>query len=162
MTIQQLPAAARTPSPWRNGAGVTREVAADPAGDWRVSLALVAADGAFSLFPEFDRVLTVVDGPGLELTVGEAAAVTIAPLRPFAFSGALPTTARLLGGPVTALNLMTRRPGATVTLTPGGEELRPAPGTAVLALTLAGQDAVLVEHPSTAPGPNGPGVLITL
>ncbi|GAB2738897.1 HutD/Ves family protein [Kitasatospora kifunensis] len=162
MTIQQLPAAARIPSPWRNGGGVTREVAADPAGAWRVSLALVAADGAFSLFPEFARVLTVVEGAGLELTVGDAAPVTLTPLRPFAFPGHLPTTARLLDGPVTALNLMTRDPGATVTLTPGGGELRPAPGGAVLALALDGYDAVLVEHPCTAPGPDGRGVLIEL
>ncbi|MCX4750695.1 HutD family protein [Kitasatospora sp. NBC_01287] len=164
MSVLRLPAATRTATEWRNGGGLTREVAADPGGAWRVSLAEVAADGPFSLFPGLARILTVVAGEGLELTVGEAAPIAVTPLRPFAFAGSLPVRARLLGGPVTALNLMTRveRPDAAVTLTPGGGELRPAAGGALLALALEGYDALLVEHPSTAPGPTGPTALIRL
>ncbi|MEY9948084.1 HutD family protein [Kitasatospora sp. GAS1066B] len=162
MSVHHLPAAARTVTPWRNGGGRTREVAADPGGAWRVSLAEVAADGPFSVFPGLARILTVVDGPGLELTVGDHAPVTVPPLRPFAFPGDLPTSARLLGGPVTALNLMTCQPGAEVTLLPGGEQLRPASGGSLLAVALDGYDAVLVSHPSTAPGPAGLTALIRL
>ena len=44
------------PTPWKNGGGATREIACWPAGtgldsfDWRISVATIAADGAFSLF----------------------------------------------------------------------------------------------------------------
>ncbi|MDH6136439.1 environmental stress-induced protein Ves [Kitasatospora sp. MAA4] len=166
MTLHQLPAADRTATPWRNGGGLTREVAAATDGSWRVSLAEVAADGPFSVFPGLDRVLTVVTGPGLELTVGDAQPATVRPLHPFAFSGELPTTGRLLDGPVTALNLMARGRSLTVTVARGPVELRPAPGATVLAVDLAGHDAVQVTHPDTAHahdavlltiGPAGPG-----
>ena len=51
-----LSAARRAAVPWKNGGGVTREVAAHPAGasledfDWRVSTAEVRAAGPFSGF----------------------------------------------------------------------------------------------------------------
>ena len=59
--------------PWRNGGGVTRELASHPAAaaaqerpggagwDWRVSIADVSKAGDFSAFPGMDRVLTVVE-----------------------------------------------------------------------------------------------------
>ena len=59
-----------TPRPWKNGGGVTREIAAHPpeAGldgfDWRLSMADVASDGPFSAFPGIDRTLTVIEGAG--------------------------------------------------------------------------------------------------
>lgn len=78
MTVRILRAAGRAAAPWKNGGGVTREIAAGPEGAgmdtfaWRVSLADVGADGPFSVFPEVTRVLTVVDGAGMELTAGES------------------------------------------------------------------------------------------
>ncbi|WP_035845339.1 HutD/Ves family protein [Kitasatospora azatica] len=159
MPIDQLPAAERTAVPWRNGGGVTREVAS--ADLWRVSLAEIATDGPFSVFPGLWRVLTVVAGPGVELTVADAPPVTVEPLRPFAFPGDAPTSARLLGGPVTALNLMTRQPDADLTLRTGGE-LVPTPGHPLLAVALDGYDALLVTHPSTVAAPAGPLAVITL
>jgi environmental stress-induced protein Ves len=96
--------------PWRNGGGVTAEIAVAPdagAFDWRVSMAEVAADGPFSVFPGVDRVLTVIDGEGLTLEIeGRTAAPGQAP---FAFPGDVPCFARLAAGPVTDLNVMTRR-----------------------------------------------------
>jgi environmental stress-induced protein Ves len=162
MPIQHLPAAGRVPTAWRNNGGVTREVVSTDV--WRVSLAEITADGPFSHFPGLQRVFTVVAGPGVELTVGDAAPVVVAPLHPFAFPGHAATGARLLGGPVTALNLMTTQPtGATaVTLQPGGGELRPEPGHPLLAVALDGWDAVLVSHPSTAPAPAGRFALVRL
>ena len=54
--------------PWKNGGGITYEVAVFPAispslddFDWRVSMARVAADGPFSLFPGIDRSLAIVE-----------------------------------------------------------------------------------------------------
>lgn len=58
-----------TPTPWRNGGGLTREIAAgsvDSHGgvhwDWRLSVASIRADGPFSVFEGVDRVATLVDG----------------------------------------------------------------------------------------------------
>ena len=67
--------------PWKNGLGVTTELAkrcwpADAeAFAWRVSRAAVASDGAFSAFPGVDRTLLVLPGggPGLILRVANGA-----------------------------------------------------------------------------------------
>jgi environmental stress-induced protein Ves len=95
---------------WRNGGGRTAEIAAVPDASaflWRVSMAEVATDGPFSVFPGVDRVLTVIAGDGLTLEVeGRPAAVGHAP---FAFPGDVGCFARLAAGPVTDLNVMTRR-----------------------------------------------------
>ncbi|MCC9310150.1 HutD family protein [Kitasatospora sp. RB6PN24] len=159
MPVEHLLAADRHPTPWRNGGGVTREVVST--GFSRVSLAEIAADGPFSAFPGRQRILTVVSGEGIELTVGDAPPVVVPPLRPFAFPGGAATSCRLLGGPVTALNLITRHPDPAVTLHPAAT-LRPTPGRPQLAIDLATLDAVLVAHPSAAPGPAAPCVVLTL
>ncbi|MER7756737.1 HutD family protein [Kitasatospora sp. NPDC097643] len=113
--IQVLRASERPAMAWLNGGGVTREVAGFPAGagldgfDWRVSLADVASAGPFSAFPGIDRVITLVEGPGMALTVDGVEHVVDAPYRPFAFSGDAVTDCRLLGGPLVDFNVMTRR-----------------------------------------------------
>ncbi|MFH8610351.1 HutD family protein [Streptomyces sp. NPDC018029] len=108
--------------PWKNGGGTTREVADGT--DWRVSVADVAGDGPFSVFPGTDRVITPVEGDGMLLTVAGAAPRPVEPLRPFAFAGDAATDCRLVGGAVRNLNVMTRRGHATarvriVTVTAG-------------------------------------------
>jgi uncharacterized protein len=57
------------PTPWRNGGGLTREIAAGSVDrhdgahwDWRLSVASIRADGPFSVFDGVDRVATLVDG----------------------------------------------------------------------------------------------------
>ena len=103
-------------TPWKNGGGETVEIAVHPPGagfdafDWRVSTALVAADGPFSAFPGVDRTLAVLTGAGLELVVGADAPLRLTPASaPFAFPADAPCAGRLVGGPVTDLNVMTRR-----------------------------------------------------
>lgn len=109
--MKHLPAAGYLTQPWRNGGGVTQEIARAPdAGefDWRISMATVSEDGAFSTFPGVDRTLTVLTGAGIMLAVaGQEARLT--PGAPLAFPGDLPAAARLLAGEVTDLNVMTRR-----------------------------------------------------
>ena len=102
--------------PWKNGGGVTTEIAVGPPGasvgdfDWRISMATVAADGPFSRFDGIDRTLTVLSGQGLGLDVkGEAPVRLTATGKPFAFSGDVATSARLIAGPVADFNVMTRR-----------------------------------------------------
>ncbi len=93
------------PEPWANGGGTTRELARADDGSWRISLADIGSDGPFSVFAGRHRVLTVVDGPVLDLDVdGEPHVVE--PQRPFAFSGDASVVASVPEGPVRALNVV--------------------------------------------------------
>ncbi len=109
--------------PWKNGLGETIEIAASPKGattaefDWRVSMAKVEADGPFSAFPGIDRTLTVLDGQGIELSVEGFDPATITE-RPHSFPGDAPTSAKLLDGSITDLNVMTRRGSFSHRVTP--------------------------------------------
>lgn len=145
MEARILRACDRTPMPWSNGGGVTREIAADPAGagmadfGWRVSLADVVGDGPYSALPGVDRIITVVDGAGMVLTIDGVTHAPIRPLRPFAFSGDAATDCRLTGGPIVNLNVMTRRGRATASagIVDGAHTATAPEGGAVLLVALA-------------------------
>ncbi|MFF2650275.1 HutD family protein [Streptomyces sp. NPDC058045] len=149
MTPRILPAAGRRPVPWKNGGGVTTQVAAAPEGAgtedfaWRVSVAEVAHGGPFSAFEGVDRIITLVDGPGMVLTVDGVRQVVDAPGEPFAFSGDAATDCELLGGPVVDFNVMVRRGqvSAEVRVARGPTEVRAAAGSRVLAVVLSGTAA---------------------
>ncbi len=101
--------------PWRNGGGVTRELASHPkaasaqdgAWDWRVSIADISKAGDFSVFPGMERVLTVIDGELLLLTV-DGAEHPLEKYRPFRFSGEASTHGALPTGDIRDLNVITR------------------------------------------------------
>ena len=98
---------------WRNGGGTTREVAAAPGSggagfDWRVSIADVTEPGAFSTFPGVDRVIALLEGDQLVLTVDGVDQV-LHPHEPFTFAGESVTTCALPDGHTRDLNLMTAR-----------------------------------------------------
>lgn len=103
------------PEPWRNGGGVMREIArhpreASPDGswDWRVSIAEVGKAGDFSAFPGMERVISVIDGELLVLTVdGEEHAMER--YRPFRFSGDAVSSSTLPTGDIRDLNVIARR-----------------------------------------------------
>jgi len=106
--------------PWKNGKGVTTEIAIGFAPmhpdtfSWRISRATVSEDGDFSVFDGVDRNLTVLPGggEGLELRVqtgSSTASSTLRPLEPFAFPGDVSTTGVLLGGVIDDFNVMARR-----------------------------------------------------
>lgn len=105
----------RPPQPWKNGGGVTREVAAWPEGAgfddflWRVSLAEVDTDGPFSVFPGVDRILAVLNGRLLLRVSGRSDLAVAVAGPPAEFPGDAPTFGALLDGPVHDLNLMARR-----------------------------------------------------
>lgn len=114
-SLEVLRAAARAPVAWKNGGGLTREVAVHPRGsdldgfDWRVSIAEIRVAGPFSVFPGIDRRMAVLRG-ALSLAVGGRPAVTLTPESEAAeFPGEAPVSAEPLGAPVTDLNVMTRR-----------------------------------------------------
>ncbi len=103
------------PEPWRNGGGVTREIASHPkaasaqdgAWDWRVSIADVGSAGAFSTFPGMERVITVIDGELLLLTV-DGEEHPLEKYRPFRFSGEAASTSALPTGDIRDLNVIAR------------------------------------------------------
>lgn len=137
------PARDRLFRPWKNGGGETAEIAVSPPGagfetfDWRISTALVASDGPFSVFPDIDRVLTVIEGGPLRLSLAGVEHEVGASSPPLAFPGDVPCSATLAGGPVLDFNVMVRRPlRAEVTRGPLPGTLPQAPG-AHLALLLA-------------------------
>ncbi|MER5866694.1 HutD family protein [Kitasatospora sp. NPDC002040] len=169
-TVQVLRADRRAATPWLNGGGITREVAGHPAGagladfHWRVSLADVAQGGPFSRFEGVDRVITVVEGAGMALTVAGAEHRLDAPYRPFAFPGDAETGCELLGGPVVDFNVMTRRgrAAAVVEVADFQRTVTVPPDAVVLLVCLAGSaeldladvrldryDAALLTGPAT-------------
>ena len=103
------------PQPWRNGGGVTRELVSHPlaastqngAWDWRVSIADITKAGDFSPFPGMERVLTVVEGELLLLTV-DGDEHPLEKYRPFRFSGDAACSGALPTGDIRNLNVITR------------------------------------------------------
>ena len=76
--VRLLRARDRVARSWKNGGGVTHDVAVFPEGAddesflWRASVATIAAAGPFSRFPEIDRALMLLDGE-LVAKVGDTA-----------------------------------------------------------------------------------------
>lgn len=117
-----LPANASREVAWKNGGGFTREIAVEPRGasyedfDWRVSLARIERDGPFSLLAAVERLFVVVQGTGLLLEVEGAVVALDEHSPPLSLAGEAPAYARLSGGPVQALNVMTRKGRARASL----------------------------------------------
>ena len=124
-------------TPWKNGGGVTREIACrfpppgqesratrsdDAAGrkgdahtgnlfDWRISIADIGSDSPFSAFDGVDGVITLLDGGGVHLQSADGSIDHRLdhPLAPFAFAGEAAIESTLLSGDCQAFNVMTRR-----------------------------------------------------
>jgi uncharacterized protein len=105
------------PVSWKNGGGTTREIACSPLTariadfDWRVSVADVRADGAFSIFENVNRSIVLLAGAGMKLmgAQGETIHELTQRFTPFAFAGETPISAQLLNGATSDFNVMTRR-----------------------------------------------------
>lgn len=100
---------------WKNGGGFTTEVAVFPvraaldAFDWRISMADVNEDGAFSCFPGIDRTLAILSGEGMRLDIENETLDLTRDSAPAAFPADAPTFATLIAGPIRDLNVMSRR-----------------------------------------------------
>jgi uncharacterized protein len=116
VTVQHYRRADLAAQPWKNCGGVTREVVSLPAQagadfEWRVSIAHIAASGPFSSYAGIDRVITLIEGPGVHLRSPDGAVDhrLDTPLEPFAFPGEAAVHADLLGADCHDFNVMTRR-----------------------------------------------------
>ncbi|MGW3326492.1 HutD/Ves family protein [Streptomyces virginiae] len=152
--IRILRAADRAATVWKNGGGVTREIAAWPEGagmddfGWRVSLAEVGADGPFSAFPGIARTLTLAEGAGMDLTVAGVRRLVDERFAPQDFPGDEPTDCLLLAGPVVNFNVMYRRDAvqAQTAVVRGALALAVPPGGHLLVTALEGP--AVLEHPA--------------
>lgn len=101
--------------PWKNGGGETVEIAIHPENasvdnfNWRISTATVADDGAFSIFPDIDRTLSVLEGNGIVLDIEGVKTTLTRDSTPFSFAADAISGARIINGAITDLNVMTRR-----------------------------------------------------
>jgi environmental stress-induced protein Ves len=97
--------------PWKNGGGLTREIAAAFSGEralWRLSLATIERDGPFSEFRGYDRTIIAIDGGAVELEV-EGQPVRLDHAEPYDFPGEARVTCRVIGGAARDLNVLTLR-----------------------------------------------------
>ena len=140
--------------PWRNGKGVTLEIAREPAApaefDWRLSLASLDNDGPFSSYPTYQRVVVLVDGAGFTLDFADGGTQVLAePGAAAVFQGDAEVACRLQAGPCRDLSLMVRAPGtvlAVQVLDPTQRFRLPAAiGAQRAVYGLAGQSELVLE-----------------
>ena len=97
--------------PWKNGGGSTEEITRDAGTGldgfgWRLSIADIGESGGFSTFAGYERIITVLQGDGMTLSVDGQSTRPLLPLDPFAFSGESQVSCALLGGPIRDFNLI--------------------------------------------------------
>ncbi|PPC04960.1 hypothetical protein ApiMCR8900_11495 [Acinetobacter pittii] len=94
---------------WKNGAGFTLEIArslGEADFDWRISMADVTTSGPFSLFPNKQRIISVIDGQGMVLHIDDLPATTLNQGDIFAFHGESQVQSKLVDGAIRDLNLI--------------------------------------------------------
>ncbi|BCW69061.1 HutD family protein [Arthrobacter sp. NicSoilB8] len=155
--------------PWKNGAGTTREIAVFPApGEnteirstgfwWRISVADIVQDAAFSTFDDADRQFLVATPSALILDVAGAERA-VCQGRPVAFSGEDEVAVKVVTGPTSVINLITRRSACSGAIDVQLQDGRVAiSSTAVAVVLLAGsartgEGRKLVPMQFLLPGP---------
>lgn len=143
--------------PWRNGAGSTRVVASLFDGDqlqWRISVADVVGDQAFSSFAGLDRTAALINGNGIDLVDGPTCLRMRSLGDTASFPGQWMPRPELVDGPVQLWNVMTRRGhfNARVCLSTD-ETLQCQSGALIVVLVLSGRYVVRVNDEATAQEP---------
>lgn len=108
-------------TPWKNGKGITQELAISSGGsidkfDWRLSVASVSENGAFSNFEGYQRTLVLIEGNGVALHHSIAGAnepshtdVLSNTLDYAVFDGGNLTEGKLINGSIKDLNIMCQK-----------------------------------------------------
>jgi hypothetical protein len=116
-------------TPWKNGGGVTVDIAFD--GEvWRFSRTPITAAGPFSDYTGYDRLQVLVAGNGLVLETPDGEIDLRRPFRPQRFAGETPIRSRLEAGPVEVVNLLGDRARVSLDLAVmvAGDTQRLGPG----------------------------------
>ncbi|MCO4053866.1 MAG: HutD family protein [Bosea sp.] len=112
-------------SPWKNGGGVTIDIAEErlQAGAegwtgviWRLGRTAIPSPAAFSDFAGYDRLQVVVSGSGLVLDTAQGEVDLRQPFKPARYPGEAPIQSRLESGPVEVVNLIADRRRALIDL----------------------------------------------
>lgn len=152
---------------WKNGQGVTREVCRFPGGeayDWRISVATIRENGAFSRFSGYLRNISVLEGDGMFLTLDGQRSALIPPFQATDFDGDSDTYCEVVGGPLLDFNVIynPQTTQAAVRWARAGEWAHPQ-GTLLLfnagdvldvtvnaqLFTLQHYDSLLIDAPAT-------------
>jgi uncharacterized protein len=123
-----------TPTPWRNGGGMTHELVVFPVREhwhWRMSIAAIDRPGPFSRFEGVQRWLTVLQGGGVRLSVGGTSHTLTPASEPLAFDGAAEALCEPLGGATLDFNLMVRQGRGHMQRVCGDIALAVASGSAI-------------------------------
>ena len=106
--------------PWKNGGGMTTELAVypsngDQAFDWRISIADIESNGPFSTFEGYDRFIALLEGIGMELRFDDGEAVRLERRLQFVkFAGERRTEGVLVSGKVRDFNVIYKRDAVRV------------------------------------------------
>lgn len=135
--------------PWKDGGGVTEQIAIEPPGAtlangflWRLSMARVERSGLFSRFEGHERTLLLLEG-ALDLDFGGHGRVALEePSRPVAFSGDWDARATVIRGPVRDLGVISDRARVrqdACVITPGAEPVPIPPSSTLWIIALVGR-----------------------
>lgn len=135
--IEVLDPAGYSRVPWKNGGGISVEIAreggvgwADHGLAWTYGRTSIVAAGPFSDLSGFERLQVVIKGTGLVLVSPSGEIDLRTPFRPQRYDGGLPIVTRLENGAVEVANLIADRrrfridmhviaPGAALSCRPG-------------------------------------------
>ncbi len=129
--------------PWRNGLGVTWDIASDPPDPegedfrWRVSRAAIVRDSEFSIFAGYERWITLIQGEGGALRFHDDGETVMLrrPFLPLHFDGGRLLDFKLAAGASTVINVMLRADCGLVcdvSVVAPGAEAPPDSGDALL------------------------------
>jgi environmental stress-induced protein Ves len=124
--IATIDPAAYRHTPWKNGGGVTVDIAESllpgfPSGSgegmvWRFGRTAITAPGPFSDLSGYNRHQVLVSGLGLVLETPAGEIDVRQPFRPVRFAGETPIVSRLEAGPVEVVNLIGDRSRVSIDL----------------------------------------------
>jgi environmental stress-induced protein Ves len=145
--------------PWKNGGGSTVELITSPQGatindfEFRISVATVSQDGPFSIFPNIDRTLALVDGDGLTLHLAGEPAIAIDDVTPYAsFPGETSIHATVNNGTTMDFNVMTNRGRCSHTFEVShGTSYKVVPRGEFTLMFIAEGAGVMIGEPGAAP-----------
>jgi environmental stress-induced protein Ves len=115
MSLRVLRPADYKRMPWKNGGGITTELAVYPSNsnqayDWRISIADIESNGPFSTFEGYDRCIALLEGIGMELRFDDGEPIRLERRLQFVkFAGEQRTEGVLVSGKVRDFNVIYKR-----------------------------------------------------